>query len=195
MRLCLSVPWEQMAVPEHTPSPAKPKAAPAAPQAVKYPSLSPATPALPAKYSPTSPVKRGPPPPIERPGCTAADNALLVHSYLSNLADGKPGFGVLRIGKERLEEGAKAAAHLGHPEIAAEMTAIAVELPNVRDPEAARMAAEKLKPVVDAAWGLGQTCKGGLSPEQLARVRSLAKDVKTGKLTLNEAVAQVQGDE
>ena len=193
MKLCLSVPWEQMAMSEHTPSPAKLKAAPSVPQAVKYPSLPPATPALPAWYPPTTPVKRGPPPPTERPGCTAADNALLVHGYLSNLADGKPGFGVLRIGKERLEEGAKAAAHLGHPEIAAEMTAIAAELPNVRDPEAARLVAEKMKPVVDASWGLGQTCKGGLSPEQLARVRALAKDVKEGRVTLNEAVAQVKG--
>lgn len=128
---------------------------------------------------------------ISRPGCTAADSALLNLGYLEGLSRGLGGYGVLRVGRERLEEGVRAAQQLGHPDLAREMQAIAQELPQVKDATAAGTLADKLRPVADRAWSLGAACKGSLSPEQMTKARELARQVKEGKLSMSQAVKQV----
>jgi len=94
------------------------------------------------------------------PGCKAADACLLVHSYLVNLAEGKSGFGVLRVGKDRLEEGAAGAARMGRVELAREMLKVAQELPLVKTPKAAEALAPRLKELSDQTWDLGRRCGG-----------------------------------
>ena len=152
---------------------------------------------------------RSPPPPVQPrvpapavkpapslqggPGCQAADACLLVHGYLVNLADGKSGFGVLRVAKTRLEEGAAGAAQMGQAQLAQEMRAVAQELPQVTTPEAASALVPKLKGLSDQTWDLGRRCGGhNLSPEALEQARALARDVKEGKLSMEEAVKQVR---
>jgi len=132
-------------------------------------------------------------PPIDRPGCTAADNAGVVLYHLDGLAyEGKTNFGVLRVSKERLEEGARAAEISGDPQIAEEYRAIARDLPEVHDAEAAQAQAERLRPVAFRAWELGARCKGSISPEQLGRVQLLAKQVREGTITMEQAITQVR---
>ena len=149
--LCLSVPWEKYLV--------KPKVPP---------------------YSSQAPVPRPSDTPsqaIVRPGCTAADSALLNLGYLDGLSRGLGGWGVLRVGKERLEEGAKAARQLRQPELATEMEAIAAELPNIHDEASAANLAQKLRPVADRAWSMGASCKGALTPIDLAKIKTLAAGI------------------
>jgi hypothetical protein len=105
---------------------------------------------------------------------------------------GKTQFGVLRVSKERLEEGARAAEIAGDPQVAKEYRAIAQDLPEVHDAAQAREAAERLRPVAFRAYDLGARCKGGLSPEQLGKARDLARQVKEGSLTMDQAVKQVR---
>ena len=136
---------------------------------------------------------RQPAPPISRPGCTAADSCLLVHGYLVNLAEGKSGFGVLRLAKERLEEGAAGAEQMGEPQLAASMRQISQSLPQVKTPEAAAALAPKLKALSDQTWDLGRRCGGhNLSPEALEKAQALARKVQKGELSMEEAVKQVK---
>ena len=127
------------------------------------------------------------------PGCRAADACLLVHGYLVNLAEGKSGFGVLRVAKERLEQGAIGAAQMGQAQLAQEMRAVAQELPQVTTPEAAAALAPKLKNLSDQTWDLGRRCGGhNLNPAALEQARALARDVKEGRLTMDQAIKQVR---
>ena len=180
MNLCSGLPWEHMVRFGSGAAGAVAATRRAPPKAVAPPPPKPAPAPKPA-------------PPLTRPGCTAADSALLNLSYLEGLSRGLGGFGVLRVGRERLEEGAKAAQQLGQANLAGEMRAIAQELPRVRDASAAAALAEKLRPVADQAWSLGASCKGAMTSQQLAGVRHLARQVKDGKLSMEEAVSQVKG--
>ena len=98
--------------------------------------------------------------PLLKPGCTAADNAIVAQGHLRGLADGKGGFGVLKQSKERLEEAAKAARILGKNPLAAEMILVANKLPNIHDAAAARLLADQIQPIIDQTWDLGRYCKG-----------------------------------
>ena len=93
------------------------------------------------------------------PGCLAADNALLTLGYLEGLSRGNQGFGVLAMGRDRLEEGAQAAATAGDQRLAQRMHQVAATLPQVHDQESAQKAAEALKPLTDEAWVLARACK------------------------------------
>lgn len=126
-----------------------------------------------AKNTPSSPPQSYPP----GPGCTAADNAGVALYHLDGLADGKTNFGVLRVSKERLEEGAGAAERIGAKIIASQMRAIANEMPRVHDSEAARKLANKLKPVAYSAWDLGARCKGSLSKEDIVKAKEAARRI------------------
>lgn len=144
------------------------------------------------REEPRAPGRVEPSPSINRPGCTAADATLLNLSYLEGLSRGLGGFGVLRVGQERLEEGAKAAQQLGHPDLAREIRAIAEELPQVHDATAAAALAEKLRPLADRAWSLGAACKGAMTPQQMGRARKLARQVTEGTLSMDQAIKQVK---
>lgn len=191
-RLCLSVPWERFLVKAKV----SPEASevvvraitPPKPRPVLASSMVPVRAALPEPVSMPPPVPRPAPTAslapsspslaaIARPGCTAADSALLNLGYLDGLSRGLGGWGVLRVGKERLEEGAKAARQLRQPELATEMEAIAAELPNVHDEEAATVLAARLRPVADRAWSMGAKCKGTLSESDLAEIKALASKI------------------
>lgn len=95
---------------------------------------------------------------IQRPGCTAADNAIVAKGHLQGLADGRGGFGVLKISQQRLSEGAAAADQLGRTHLAGTMRGIASEMGAVRSREKAQELATKLDPVIDEAWRLGRVC-------------------------------------
>lgn len=159
-------------------------------------------PRAPGRVEPTPRPPRSAPAPviraassITRPGCTAADAALLNLSYLQGLSRGLGHFGVLQVGRERLEEGAKAAQQLGHHDLAREMRVIAQELPQVRDEAGAAALAEKLRPVVDRAWNLGASCNGSMTPQQVGRVRVLARQVREGRLSMDQAIKQVKEEQ
>jgi hypothetical protein len=94
------------------------------------------------------------------PGCRAADSCLLVHGYLVQLAEGKSGFGVLQIAKDRLEDGAAGAERMGSPELANRMREVASELSEVRTREQAATLAPRLKDPSDQTWELGRRCGG-----------------------------------
>ena len=100
-----------------------------------------------------------PAPGLAKPGCTAADEAIVALGHLEGLARGNEGFGVLRVSKERLEKAAAAAEGLKHPEIAAAMRAVAAQMPGVHTRAGAQALADELRPVVDQAWDLGRRCK------------------------------------
>ena len=94
------------------------------------------------------------------PGCRAADSCLLVHGYLIHLAEGKGGFGVLKVAKARLEEGAGAASQLGQVQLAREMRQVAQALPEVQTAEQAAALAPRMKALADQTWDLGRRCGG-----------------------------------
>ena len=93
-----------------------------------------------------------------KPGCAAADAALLVQGYLDGLSRGNGGFGVLALGKVRLEEGAASAEGMGQRQLATELRAVAAQLPAVRTKEDAAKVGQELRPVADKAWRLGRIC-------------------------------------
>ena len=93
-----------------------------------------------------------------KPGCAAADACVLVQGYLDGLSRGNGGFGVLALGKIRLEEGATSAAAMGQSQLAAEIQAVAIQLPAVRTREDAARTSQQLRPVADKAWRLGRIC-------------------------------------
>ena len=95
---------------------------------------------------------------VPKPGCAAADAALLVQGYLDGLSRGNGGFGVLALGKTRLEEGARAAEGMGQGQLATELRDVATQLPAVRTREDAARVAQQLQPVADKAWRLGRIC-------------------------------------
>jgi len=122
------------------------------------------------------------------PGCQAADNALLTLGYLQGLSRGNNGFGVLAMGKDRLEEGAKGASTAGKPELAAQMRQVAATLPEVHDKKTAREAAKALKPLADEAWELARVCKGSQdkaaqrpNPHQLPSVATTEEPLSMAK--------------
>ena len=135
-----------------------------------------------------SAVKAPAAPTGHRPGCTAADAALLVQGYLDGLARGNGGFGVLALGKTRLEEGAMAAETMGQADLGSQMREVASKLPGVRSPEAAEELAQQMRPVVDRAWHLGKGCRLASSSETVQRIRRLAKQVSSGEITEAAAV-------
>ena len=187
---CMKFPWEQLVnLSSDEPrsrvstSHARSKARPAPPEPVKIAVAAPPRPVVPVAVATHRPG----------PGCQAADACLLVHNYLVHLAEGKSGFGVLGVAKERLEEGAAGAARMGEAKLAQEMRIVAQELPQVTTPEAAAALAPKLKALSDQTWDLGRRCGGhNLSPAALEQARGLARDVKEGKLSMEEAVKQVR---
>ena len=93
-----------------------------------------------------------------KPGCAAADACLLVQGYLDGLSRGNGGFGVLALGKTRLEEGAASADQMGQRQLAIEVRAVAAQLPAVRTKEDAARIGQELRPVADKAWRLGRIC-------------------------------------
>jgi len=129
---------------------------------------------------------------IPKPGCTAADEAVTALGHLQGLARGNGSFGVLQHSKSRLETAAEAAAHLGQGDLASQMRNIANEMPAVRDQAAAEALAGRLLPVVDQAWGLGSTCKGSLTPASQDRVEFLARRVRAGELTKEQAIEELK---
>lgn len=114
---------------------------------------------------------------IAGPGCQAADASLLVLGYLTQLAGGKGSFGVLGIGKVRLEEGAVAASRLGETQIAQAMSTAAQELPSIHTPEAASRMMPVLQKLVDQTWELGRRC-GGSTQAMRSRLAEAHKEAR-----------------
>ena len=126
------------------------------------------------------------------PGCKAADSCLLVHGYLVHLAEGQSGFGVLRVAKERMEEGALGAERMGQGQLAHEMRQVAQELPEVRTPKQAAALAPKLKELSDQTWDLGRRCGGHFSPQLMAKAQALGSKVAKGEVPRDQAVAELR---
>jgi hypothetical protein len=180
LRICFAIPWERVLIkdprsrmPELYIKPVVPEVPAPAPAASLVPAPAPA---------PTPATSPAPTSPVNRPGCTAADEAAVALFHLDGLARGKGGYGVLRVSKERLEVAASAAESLKHADIAAQMRAIAAEMPNVSSPEEAQVLKDRLEPVVyDQAWDLGRRCKGALTAQDLSEIRALADRISARK--------------
>lgn len=132
--------------------------------------------------------------PIVKPGCTAADESGLAHYHLVGLSRGLGGFGVLRETKRRLERAAEGATIAQDMELAGKFRRIADQLPDVHDEATAGRLASELEPLLPVAWELGKRCGGGkLSPELMEKVKDLSAQLQAGKLTKEQAVAQLRG--
>lgn len=129
-----------------------------------------------------------PAPAIERPGCVAADETLVVKGHLEGLSNGLGGFGVLRTSKDRLDKAAQAARVAQAPAIALEIELVAERLPDVRTPDEAAALARELDPIVPQVWELGQRCGKALSPETLSRAGDLAKEIAEGRMSKEDAI-------
>ena len=131
---------------------------------------------------------------MKKPGCTAADETLLVASHLEGLASGLKGFGVLRGDVERLERAAIGADGMGDFATGASLRKIAHLLPDVKDTAAARLALAQIAPLKTVTWELGRRCWGhSVTPELMAKVMDLANKVRDGKISRDEAVAEING--
>ena len=96
--------------------------------------------------------------PVQRPGCTAADETLTVLGHLNGLAEGWGGFGVLKTSVQRLDRAAQGARMMGDMETETAILEFAEMLSGVSTPEEASAAAEALEPIVQRAWALGKRC-------------------------------------
>ncbi len=123
---------------------------------------------------------------VAKPGCTAAESTILSLGFLDGLAEGMQGFGVLRQGKQYLEQGARAAESLGKTDLAREMRSIAADLPNVRTAEQAKEVAQRLRPLKGEAWELGRQCDRLLVWGTDAII-ALAERVAQGEIPLKDA--------
>ena len=97
----------------------------------------------------------------DRPGCQIADACLVVHGYLVELSENQGGYGVLKIGKKRLEEAAVIAEDIGKEDLAESMREVCEKLPDVHTADAAAELAEEMESIKKQAWRLGRAC--GLS--------------------------------
>ena len=122
-----------------------------------------------------------------KPGCTAADETLVVKGHLDGLAKGLGGFGVLRTSKKRLELAAQAARVAGAVDVGAEIQGIANRLDGVRTPEQAASMADELDPLVQKTWDLGKRC-GSLAD----KARELAEKVVKGEMRRDDAVSSLK---
>jgi len=177
------VPWERFVRPDPKevipiPPPPQPKPEPALDRSTNDQESEPVHP------NPPSDVV------VSRPGCTTADEALVVKGHLDGLAKGWGGFGVLRTSKERLDKAVIAARIAGSPEVSGQLAKIANELSEVKTPEDAERVASELDEVLPKAWELGKRCKG-LTPEMLARARELAGKVSRGEMTKDAAIKEL----
>ena len=115
---------------------------------------------------------------LPKPGCVAADDAILVHGHLLGLAAGLGGFGLLRLSRERMEHAAQAAEWVNEPELAREMMRFAGLLPDIHDEDAAAEALDKMKPIIEEVWKLGVRC--GRTQAALAKAQAAMTDRKGG---------------
>ena len=95
---------------------------------------------------------------LDKPGCQIADTCLVIHGYLEELAEGNGGFGVLKLGKERLEEAVLIARAIGKESLADNMAEVAEKLPSVRTAEAAEELVSEMDDIKKQAWRLGRAC-------------------------------------
>lgn len=123
----------------------------------------PSTPPAPPRKRVVAPTTRSPD--VEepaktssRPGCQIADACILAYGYLEELSMGTGGFGVLRLGRERLGEAAEVAERIGKREMADQIREIAEKMPEVHTSESAAELAEEMRPIKERAWRLGRAC-------------------------------------
>ncbi len=127
---------------------------------------------------------------IERPGCTAADESIVVLGHLDGLANGREGFGVLATDIERLDRAALGADAMGDSSLASELRAVKDRLPSVRDVAAAKDERDRFASLEAQAWELGLRCGGGSPAIQAARM--LAAKLEQGDVTEEEAVNEIR---
>lgn len=121
---------------------------------------------------------------VPKPGCTAGDETFLVYEYLKRLGEGwgggnGRGFGLLRIGKQRLEAAAKGAYQMGARDVSEEIKALASRLPDIRDEPTAASTALEMEPLLRKTWALGQRCGGRmrqLTPDEIRQALKAASD-------------------
>ncbi len=134
--------------------------------------------------------------PMARPGCTAADETIVVLGHLQGLSNGWKGFGVLAMDQDRLEKAAVGAEIMGADNVAGRLRVEAAALPAVRDEGAATAAVERLNAIWHETWDLGRRCGGGMthSHEVMAKAEQLANEITAGNMTKDEAVAALSGE-
>ena len=127
---------------------------------------------------------------ISKPGCTVADETLMVHGHLTGLARGWGGFGVLRESSKRLAKAVEAARSIKAEDVVKELEQVAQKLPDVHTPEAAQQVAASIEPLLPKVWELGRRC--GASPELWKKAQDLAAAVQRGDKTKEEAIRMLK---
>lgn len=132
---------------------------------------------------------------LRKPGCTAADETLVVKGHLEGLAAGYGGFGVLRSPdeRERMRRAIQGAEQMGAPETAGKLKAAFALVGQVDDEDSAQRALEAVAPLVQETWDLGKRCGGhSFAPELVQRARELAGMVESGGLSRDAAVQELR---
>ena len=127
-----------------------------------------------------------------KPGCTAADETLVIIGHLEGLARGKNHFGVLRSPDEhkRVQRAIAGARGMGADDVAERMEEVFGQLEHVSTSVEAAALAERLDPIAfDAAWELGVRC-GGIGI--IARAQHLMERAQAGEITKAEALAALR---
>lgn len=124
---------------------------------------------------------------MAKPGCTAAEETIVVLGYLGGLAKGRNGYPVLALAKDHLERAAQGAEGMGDQETAGKLRDFAPRLAAVHDAEAAGAAFAELAAIEEATWELGRRCGGaGVS-------RAVVQDLRAGRIRPGQAAAKVRG--
>lgn len=131
-----------------------------------------------------------PPGALTKPGCMAADEALVVYGHLIGLSKGWGGFGVLRTSHERLKIASAAAVQAGAADIAVELQRFADKLPSIHSEGEAHEALVSLEPLLPKIWNLGKSCK--VSENLTSQAKALAQQMKSGEISREQAVATLQ---
>ncbi len=130
-------------------------------------------------------------PSMEKPGCPAADESLVIKGHLEGLSKGWGGFGVLRTpdDKHRMERAILGAHLMGDDATAGRLERIYDRVPLVKTPEDAQTLLTELDAVLPAAWELAKRCGSySVGPELTLRAQKLAQQVADGTLTREQAV-------
>ena len=133
--------------------------------------------ARPPAPTPERPTRAASP---QKPGCLAADRTILAYGQIMGLAQGWGGFGVMRQTAELLQDATRAARIMREPALADNLEAVLESLPDIRDEQGARAAADRLEPLVREAWKLGVRC--GRTAAAMNKALAALDAIKAGRI-------------
>lgn len=116
-----------------------------------------------------------PPPPwewelgrqVDKPGCTAADETLVVKGHLEGVARGLWGSGVLQHDIARMDRAIAGAQAMGDQGVARALAAIKAALPGVRNPAQAEVVLRQTEDVIPRVGELAKRCGAQLVAQRI----------------------------